>query len=152
MKNLEQKEWIAVVIAIFVVGFFFIFGQGLISLFTNSSVETSIAQQPKVLTQDEVVGTGDIAVSGDRLTVHYIGRFVDGTIFDSSLARKEPFQFVLGVGQVISGWDEGLIGMRVGGKRLLSIPPELGYGANDYGPIPGNSTLIFEIELLKVDK
>ena len=77
---------------------------------------------------------------------------VDGKVFDTSLARKEPFQFVLGVGQVIKGWDDGIVGMRVGGKRILSVPPELGYGPNDYGPIPGNSTLIFEVELLKVDR
>ena len=108
--------------------------------------------QQKVSIQDTLVGTGDIAGAGDRVTVHYTGRFIDGTIFDSSLTRGEPFQFILGVGQVIKGWDDGVAGMRVGGKRILSVPPELGYGANDYGPIPGGSTLIFEIELLKVER
>ena len=152
MKNLEQKEWIAVVIAIFVVGFFFIFGQGLMSLFTNKSTETAKTQQPELLVEDVLVGDGDEALTGDRVVVNYTGRFVNGEVFDSSLVRKEPFQFVLGVGQVIKGWDDGIVGMKVGGKRILSVPPELGYGSQDYGPIPGNSTLIFEVELLKVDK
>ena len=98
------------------------------------------------------VGDGDEALTGDRVVVNYTGRFVNGEVFDSSLVRKEPFQFVLGVGQVIKGWDDGIVGMKVGGKRILSVPPELGYGSQDYGPIPGNSTLIFEVELLKVDK
>jgi len=152
MKNLNKEEWIAVVIAIFVVGFFFIFGQSLISLFTNDNAKVANTQKPEILVEDVVVGTGDEAVSGNRVTVHYTGRFVDGKVFDTSLARKEPFQFVLGVGQVIKGWDEGISGMRVGGKRILSVPPEFGYGMSDYGPIPGGSTLIFEVELLKVDK
>lgn len=151
MKTLNQKEWIAVVIAMFVVGFFFIFGQGLISLFTNK-VDTTNTQKPQLMVEDSIVGTGTEAVVGDRVTVNYTGRFVDGKVFDSSLVRKEPFQFVLGVGQVIKGWDEGIIGMKVGGKRILSIPPELGYGSQDYGPIKGGSTLIFEVELLKVEK
>ena len=152
MKNLEQKEWVAVIIAIFVVGFFFIFGQGLMSLFTNKSAETAKTQQPELLVEDVLVGDGDEALTGDRVVVNYTGRFVNGEVFDSSLVRKEPFQFVLGVGQVIKGWDDGIVGMKVGGKRILSVPPELGYGSQDYGPIPGNSTLIFEVELLKVDK
>ena len=102
--------------------------------------------------QDTVVGEGDEAVSGDKVVVNYTGRLVDGKVFDSSVTRGEPIQFVLGVGQVIKGWDQGVVGMRVGGKRTLSIPPELGYGADDYGPIPGGSTLIFDVELLKVMK
>src|SRR3989344_7122230 len=152
MKTLNQKKWVAVIIAIFVVGFFFVFGQGLISLFTDGDIKSTNMQQPELLVEDTLVGTGEEAKSGDRVTVHYTGRFVDGEVFDSSLVRKEPFQFVLGVGQVIKGWDDGVVGMKVGGKRILSVPPELGYGSQDYGPIPGNSTLIFEVELLKVDK
>jgi FKBP-type peptidyl-prolyl cis-trans isomerase len=153
MKTLEQKEWIAVVVAVFVVGFFFIFGQGLVSLFTNESSQAVMkTQQTELLIQDVVVGAEEIAMLGDRVVVHYTGRFVDGTVFDSSVARKEPFQFVLGVGQVIKGWDQGIVGMRVGGKRILSVPSELGYGVSDYGPIPGGSTLIFEVELLKVER
>ena len=151
MKNLETKEWVAVVLSLFVVGFFFVFGQGLISLFSNK-INTVAVQSPQITTQDEVVGTGDIAEVGDMITFHYIGRFVDGTVFDSSVARGEPAQSVLGSGQIIAGLDQGMVGMKVGGKRIISIPPELGYGQNDYGPIPGGSTLIFEIDLLKVQK
>ncbi len=150
MKILETKEWVAVVIGICVVGFFFLFGQYFISLFTNETTEVT-QTEPQVSIEETVVGTGDVATAGNRIVVHYTGRFVDGTVFDSSVARREPFQFVLGVGQVIQGWDRGLEGMRVGGKRILSIPPELGYGMADYGPIPGGSTLIFEVELLKVE-
>jgi len=152
MIKLKTKEWVAVIIAVFVVGFVFVFGQSLISIFNNKKIGTSITQTPKVVIQDVTFGTGDMAVSGDRVVVNYTGRFVNGKVFDSSLSRNEPFQFVLGVGQVIKGWDEGIVGMRVGGKRILSIPSTLGYGANDYGPIPGGSTLIFEVELLKVEK
>ena len=152
MKTLNTKEWVAVVVSIFVVGFFFIFGQGLVSLFTNNNSQVNKQQTPQVSVQDVVVGTGDIAETGTSVVVSYTGKFTDGKVFDSSLNRGEPFQFTLGSGQVIKGWDEGIVGMRVGGKRTITIPPELGYGANDYGPIPGNSTLIFDIELLKVVK
>lgn len=152
MKTLDTKEWVAVFVSIFIVGFFFIFGQGLISLFSSNKSQANIAQAPQVLIQDTVIGTGDVAVSGNSVVVNYTGHFVDGKVFDSSITRGEPFQFVLGSGQVIKGWDQGILGMRVGGKRTISIPPELGYGANDYGPIPGGSTLIFDIELLKVVK
>lgn len=109
-------------------------------------------QQPtndQLVVQDEVVGTGAEATLGKQVTVHYTGRFSDGQIFDSSVG-KDPFTLTLGQGQVIAGWEQGLQGMKVGGKRLLVIPPMLGYGPNDYGPIPGNSTLIFEVELLNV--
>lgn len=99
--------------------------------------------------QDEVVGTGAAAQAGDMVSVNYTGKLSDGTVFDTSVG-KAPFQFTLGAGQVIPGWDQGLVGMQVGGKRLLIIPPELGYGSVDYGPIPANSTLTFEVELLKI--
>lgn len=154
MKKLSKNEWVAVVVAVFVVGFFFVFGQTLISIFTNNSLNSTNMDngQVQLVMNDEILGTGDIAVSGSRVVVHYTGRFVDGRVFDSSVTRGEPFQFVLGSGQVIKGWDEGIVGMRVGGKRILTIPPELAYGMTDYGPIPGGSTLIFEVELLKVEK
>lgn len=152
MKKLDTREWVAVVVAVFVVGFFFIFGQSLISLFTQTNTQAYMPQTPQVVSQDTVIGGGDVATAGSQVVVNYTGHFVDGTVFDSSITRGEPFQFVLGAGQVIKGWDEGIVGMRVGGKRTLSIPPELGYGANDYGPIPGGSTLIFDVELLKVVK
>ena len=100
--------------------------------------------------QEEIMGTGAEAAAGKLVTVNYTGTFTDGKKFDSSYDRGEPFPFVLGAGKVIQGWDEGVAGMKVGGKRKLIVPPELGYGSQDYGPIPGNSTLIFEVELLNV--
>lgn len=152
MKTLDTKEWIAIAIAIFVVGFFFVFGQNLISLFTSDSTKEKIMQNSQLAIQDEVVGTGEVASLGSRVIVHYTGRFQNGQVFDSSVERNEPFQFILGSGQVIKGWDQGIVGMKVGGKRVLVIPPDLGYGMTDYGPIPGGSTLIFDVELLKVEK
>jgi len=106
--------------------------------------------EPKVEIVDSVVGTGTEAVSGKTVTVHYTGTLKDGTKFDSSVDRKEPFTFGLGAGQVIKGWDQGLVGMKVGGKRKLTIPAELAYGANAVGAIPANSTLIFDVEMIKV--
>lgn len=100
--------------------------------------------------QDVVVGTGATAKAGDMVSVHYLGTFTDGKKFDSSYDRGEPFQFKLGAGMVIKGWDEGVAGMKVGGKRKLIIPPSLGYGPQDYGPIPGNSTLLFDVELVSI--
>lgn len=101
--------------------------------------------------QDLRTGSGPEAQDGDTLTVHYTGWLHDGTQFDSSVDRDQPFQFILGVGQVIQGWDQGVRGMRVGGKRKLVIPPDLGYGPARNGPIPGNSTLVFDVELLAVN-
>jgi FKBP-type peptidyl-prolyl cis-trans isomerase FkpA len=100
---------------------------------------------------DIKVGTGATALKGQTVTVHYTGWFTNGKKFDSSVDRKEPFQFKLESG-VIQGWIDGVQGMKVGGKRQLKVPPELGYGAKDYGPIPGNSTLIFDVELLSIDR
>ena len=97
------------------------------------------------------IGTGAAAAAGKRVTVHYTGWLTDGTKFDSSRDRNDPFAFSLGKGQVIRGWDEGVQGMQVGGKRKLTIPPALGYGARGAGgAIPPNATLIFEVELLGV--
>ncbi len=102
--------------------------------------------------EDVTVGTGAEAVSGKRVTVHYVGTLTSGSKFDSSRDRGQGFTFKLGVGQVISGWDQGVAGMKVGGVRKLTIPPELGYGARGFPPvIPENSTLLFEVELLSVE-
>ena len=98
--------------------------------------------------EDIEVGTGTPAAAGDLLTVHYVGTFENGTVFDSSRARDEPFTFRLGTGAVIRGWDQGLVGMRVGGKRRLIVPPELAYGERGTGTIPPNTPLHFEVELL----
>lgn len=100
---------------------------------------------------DEVVGTGAEAVPGKTVSVHYTGTLTDGTKFDSSRDRNEPFNFPLGGGRVIKGWDEGVAGMKVGGKRKLTIPPTQGYGEQDMGKIPPNSTLLFDVELMGVE-
>jgi len=100
---------------------------------------------------DTEIGTGREAVANTNVTVHYDGRLESGKEFDSSRRRGQPFQFRLGSGQVIQGWDEGLVGMKEGGKRQLVIPPELGYGQQGAGGvIPPNATLVFDVELLKV--
>lgn len=101
--------------------------------------------------EDIQEGTGQEAKAGDRATVHYTGWLTNGQKFDSSKDRNEPFQFPLGGRRVIPGWDIGVQGMKIGGVRKLTIPPELGYGARNVGPIPANSTLVFEVELLGLD-
>ncbi|MBI2410091.1 FKBP-type peptidyl-prolyl cis-trans isomerase [Candidatus Kaiserbacteria bacterium] len=103
---------------------------------------------------DELVGTGAAAAPGDTVTVNYVGALTDGSVFDASADHGDTgFTFALGVGQVIRGWDEGLVGMKEGGKRRLVIPPGLAYGERAIGNvIPANSTLVFEVELVKVEK
>ncbi|HEY6736220.1 MAG TPA: FKBP-type peptidyl-prolyl cis-trans isomerase [Candidatus Saccharimonadia bacterium] len=125
---------------------------------TNSTASTSPSASPAVAdasaaalsSTDEVVGTGAEAKAGQTVTVNYVGTLTDGTKFDSSYDRNQPFSFKLGAGEVIQGWDQGVAGMKVGGKRKLVIPPSLGYGAQANGKIPANSTLVFEVELLDV--
>ena len=101
--------------------------------------------------KDLVVGQGAEAVARKRVVVHYTGTLTNGSKFDSSRDRDDPFEFVLGAGQVIQGWDQGIVGMKVGGRRILTIPPEMAYGARGYAPvIPPNSTLVFDVELVAV--
>lgn len=122
--------------------------------------EAPLAKQNKIIKtmeQDGVKveitkeGTGEGAKNGQTVVVHYTGMFTDGKVFDSSIPRGQPFPVKLGAGMVIAGWDKGLVGMKVGEKRRLTIPPELGYGAAGAGGvIPPNATLVFDVELLKI--
>jgi len=105
-----------------------------------------------LIIEEVIIGQGAAAQAGQRVTVHYTGWLTDGEKFDSSKDRDDPFQFSLGAGRVIKGWDEGVQGMQVGGTRKLTIPPALGYGARGAGGvIPPNATLMFEVELISID-
>lgn len=176
---MENKKFVLVTIALiilFVAGAYYVYkipspvtedlSQNIESSDTINSVdsgntlgaETSVAtgsannqMNEQLITQDLVVGTGVEAVAGKKVTVNYLGTLTSGTKFDSSYDRNEPFSFSLGAGEVIAGWDQGVAGMKVGGKRKLTIPPSLGYGSADLDVIPPNSTLVFEVELLKVE-
>ena len=115
---------------------------------TNMNTSPASAQGLKI--EDLKVGTGSAVKSGDNIVINYKGTLTDGTKFDSSYDRGQPFETQIGVGQVIKGWDEGVVGMKVGGKRKLTIPPSMGYGNQAAGSIPPNSTLIFEVELVGI--
>lgn len=149
---MKINQAVATLVGIVVVILFFIIlsfsstfapSQGLLEDGTSMSAQNLVIQDIKE-------GDGAEATPGKTLTVHYVGTFPNGAQFDSSRDSGQPFQFVLGAGSVIRGWEQGLIGMRVGGVRKLTTPPELGYGARQFGPIPPNSTLVFEVELLEV--
>ena len=105
----------------------------------------------KLIMEDLVVGTGAAASAGQKVTVHYTGWLTNGTKFDSSKDRRDPFVFSLGKGQVIKGWDQGVQGMKVGGKRKLTIPPDMGYGPQGSGPIAPNETLVFVVDLKQIN-
>jgi FKBP-type peptidyl-prolyl cis-trans isomerase len=113
--------------------------------------EGGVEEVSDLTIEDVTVGDGEEAKEGDTVSVHYKGTLTNGKEFDSSYGRNQPFEFTLGVGQVIKGWDMGVVGMKVGGKRILTIPSELGYGATGAGAdIPPNATLVFEVELLEI--
>ncbi|MDE1924643.1 MAG: FKBP-type peptidyl-prolyl cis-trans isomerase [Patescibacteria group bacterium] len=143
---------IAVALALAVVVVFFIFNP--FTMQSNPALNPAAGQgstgaPASLVVQDEVVGTGAAVQPGDTVTVNYTGKLQDGTVFDTSVGRA-PFQFTVGAGQVIPGWDQGLVGMQAGGKRILIIPPSLAYGAQGAGPIPPNATLTFEVDLLSI--
>lgn len=124
----------------------------------TATTNTGLSSITTLQITDVVTGTGTAATSGRPVSVHYTGWLYSstatdnkGTKFDSSVDRGTPFSFTLGAGQVIAGWDQGVVGMKVGGTRRLVIPPSLGYGANGAGTIPGNATLVFDVQLLAVN-
>lgn len=164
---------VAVVVALIIVGFFawrYMGGTNnpQTSMEENTTGQSQNGQQETttedaqvvdlgqgLLMRDVTIGTGAEAVNGKRVCAKYVGRLTDGTVFDASELHPETkdagFCFTLGNDQVIEGWHKGILGMKVGGQRLLQVPPALGYGANANGPIPANATLIFAIELSKVE-
>ncbi len=164
MRPFGIREWIAVALAL-VVALFMFFGGSIASIFSPETVVNQISnttqntEQPQMNNistvpgleiYDVTVGTGVEAKAGTTVTAHYTGTLTNGQKFDSSVDRGQPFSFALGAGQVIQGWDVGIQGMKVGGKRRLVISPELGYGNRAIGAIPANSTLVFDVELLGV--
>lgn len=148
-----KKIGIIIVVLVILIGGFFMFKpqsnntQELQQ--TNQTMKTS-TDSGKLQIEEIKVGEGREVTSGDIVVMHYSGTLEDGTKFDSSYDRGTPFETRIGVGQVIEGWDMGVPGMKIGGKRKLVIPPSLGYGERGIGPIPGNATLIFEVELLDI--
>lgn len=118
----------------------------------NCGTAEETPEGPTTLTvEDIVVGPGATALAGDNVTVDYVGSFLNGQVFDSSISRGTPFTFRLGTGAVIPGFDQGVTGMRVGGKRRLTIPPNLAYGSQGQGAIPPNTTIRFEVDLRSID-
>jgi FKBP-type peptidyl-prolyl cis-trans isomerase len=147
---MTRNKWIAVALGIALVAFF-LYGNVIMNLFRSPN-PTPVQQQNGVIVEDLVIGQGEEAQPGDNLVVDYTGTLQNGQVFDSSKDKNAPFSLVLGKGMVIRGWDEGLVGMKEGGVRRLTISPEYGYGDRAIGPIPPNSTLIFEVELRSVTK
>ena len=138
MSKQKIQVGIAVVVALLVVGF--LMGSDFFSMPQN---------QNNLVVQDQTTGQGVAAQPGDTVTVNYTGKLDNGTVFDTSVGRQ-PITFVLGAGQVIPGWDQGLVGMKVGGTRTLIIPPNMAYGPQGIGPIPPNATLTFDVQLVSV--
>lgn len=114
------------------------------------SAADSTGNLSKLIVDDVVYGTGDEVKVGDTVTVHYIGTLQNGQEFDNSNKRGTPFTFTVGEGKVIKGWEEGIVGMKKGGKRILVVPSDLGYGDKGYGPIPGGANLVFAVDLLDI--
>lgn len=114
------------------------------------SAADSTGNLSKLIVDDVIFGTGDEVKVGDTVSVHYIGTLQNGQEFDNSNKRGTPFTFTVGEGKVIKGWEEGIVGMKKGGKRILVVPSDLGYGDKGYGPIPGGANLVFAVDLLEI--
>jgi len=153
---LSMKNILITIIVLLVISSSFYLLNKMFGVEEEPIIESEPESEPKSELDIEVLeqGTGQEAENGDSLKVHYVGTLEDGTKFDSSLDRGDPFVFTLGVGQVIKGWDQGLLGVKVGEKRKLTIPSELGYGDSGAagGKIPSGATLVFEIEVLEIIK
>ena len=162
-KNIIIVSWVVIGVALIIGGLIFIAGKSSQKASTDEAVVESVSETPpatesanpinmeELKKEDIKLGTGEEAKPGDKVSVHYSGTLTDGTKFDSSIDRGTPFEFTIGEGSVIQGWEIGVTGMKVGGKRKLTIPPDLGYGSEGAGDdIPPNSTLVFEIELLEI--
>ena len=154
---MEKNKVIGILLVLLAIGIFIIIytiydsNDNSISQNTNQNTNLNINTDKMELKKDIITeGTGDEVKSGDTVSVHYTGTLEDGTKFDSSVDRGTPFEFTVGGGRVIQGWDQGLAGMKVGEKSKLTIPAEMGYGSRDMGTIPANSNLIFEIEVLEI--
>ena len=146
MTNPHSIAICALVLFTFILG-----GERPMAAAENSSTGQEVTTSSGLKYVDQILGTGEVATAGKNTTVHYTGWLENGKKFDSSVDRGQPFSFPLGAGRVIKGWDEGVQGMKVGGKRKLTIPSDLGYGSRGAGGvIPPNATLIFDVELLGV--
>ena len=162
MQKLSKREWIAVAVGVVFVGYT-LFGGNIMSLFQKSTtmnqdsaataasaVNPTPSGSDGVIINDITVGQGTEVKAGELISVNYVLALSDGKVVQNSKDFGAPFKFVMGANQVIPGWERGISGMRVGGVRIITIPPELAYGTNQVGPIPPNSTLVFTIELLDV--
>lgn len=148
LSNMNKK---IVIMGLILVGGFYVFSVNIDNNFLKGDMTESIKNNMLEI-ETIVEGSGVESKVGDNLTVHYTGMLEDGTKFDSSVDRGTPFNFILGIGQVIEGWEKGMEGMKVGEKRKLTIPPEYAYGEGGVpGVIPPNATLIFEVELLEIN-
>jgi len=151
-KQRNQRIAILIILLLAILGgAYLVFGDRVFTGESKTSLTEMVTTASGLQYQDTLIGSGATAKPGDTVSVHYTGTLTDGTKFDSSLDRNSPFEFTIGACRVIAGWEEGLVGMNVGGKRKLVIPPVLGYGAAGAGGvIPPNATLVFEIELLAI--
>lgn len=150
LNNMNKKITL-LIIGLILIGGFYVFSINIDNNFLKGDMTESIKNNMLEI-ETIVKGSGTEAKVGDNLTVHYTGTLEDGTKFDSSVDRGTPFNFILGIGQVIEGWEKGMEGMKVGEKRKLTIQPEYAYGERGIpGAIPPNATLIFEVELLEIN-